>query len=243
MDIAGWHCNTFTIVARCPREGLLGVALTSSPLSVAARCSFIRANVGAVSTQAYAHPGLGPLALNLLETGFSPEKALTEIRASDRFSEHRQIGLVDRNGNSAVFTGKDALEWRGHRNGRNYVVMGNYLVNDQVVPAMEDAWLSSDGELFEERLMRAVEAGKAAGGEKGGQFSAGMLVYGRDTWARTDLRVDMHRGPAGTDAVNSLRSLFEEYRPMIPYYEERPENPLLDSWRVWREKNAPKVGA
>lgn len=240
MDVGGWHCNTFTIVARCPRQGLLGIALTSSPLSVAARCSFIRANLGAVSTQAYAHPGLGPLALNLLELGYSPEKALAEIHASDRFAEHRQLGIVDRNGNSAVFTGKESLEWRGHRNGRNYVVMGNYLANGQVVEAMEDAWLSSEQEILEERLMRAVEAGKDAGGEKGGHLSAGMLVYGRDTYARTDLRIDLHQGPVGTDAVNSLRTLFEEYRPLIPYYEERPENPLLDSWRTWRDKNASK---
>jgi uncharacterized Ntn-hydrolase superfamily protein len=239
MQLGGWHCNTFTIVARCPREGLLGIALTSSPLSVAARCSFIRANLGAVATQAYAHPGLGPLALNLLELGYSPEKALEEVRASDRFAEHRQLGIVDRNGNSAVFTGKESLDWRGHRNGRNYVVMGNYLVNGQVVEAMEDAWLSSEAEILEERLMRAVEAGKAAGGEKGGHLSAGMLVYGRDTYARTDLRIDLHQGPAGTDAVNSLRTLFDAYRPLIPYYEERPENPLLDSWRTWRDRNAP----
>lgn len=238
MDLGGWHCNTFTIIARCPRQGLLGIALTSSPLSVAARCSFIRANLGAVSTQAYAHPGLGPLALNLLELGYSPEKALAEIHAGDRFAEHRQLGIVDRNGNSAVFTGKDSLEWRGHRNGQNYVVMGNYLVDGQVVEAMEDAWLSSENDILEERLMRALEAGKAAGGEKGGHLSAGMLVYGRDTYARTDLRIDLHQGPSGTDAVNSLRTLFEEYRPLIPYYEERPENPLLDSWRVWRDKNA-----
>jgi uncharacterized Ntn-hydrolase superfamily protein len=242
MDGPGWHCNTFTIVARCPRQGLLGIALTSSPIAAAARCSFIRANLGAVSTQAYAHPGLGPLALNLLELGYTPEKALDEIRSSDRFPEHRQLGIVDRNGRSAVFTGKDSLDWRGHRNGLNYVVMGNYLVNGDVVPAMEDAWLSSEDEILEERLVRAVEAGKDAGGEKGGHLSAGLLVYGRDTYARTDLRVDFHRGPAGTDAVNLLRDLFEEYRPMIPYYEERPENPLLDSWRVWREKNAPGRG-
>ena len=240
MEMMGWRCNTFTIVGRCPRRGLLGVALTSSPIAAAARCSFIRANVGAVSTQAYAHPGLGPLALNLLELGHTPEKALEEIRSSDRFPEHRQIGIVDRNGRSAVYTGTDSLEWRGHRNGANYVVMGNYLVNDDVVPAMEDAWLSSEEEMLEERLMRAVEAGKAAGGEKGGHLSSGMLVYGRDTYARTDLRVDFHPGDAGIDAVDLLRNLFEEYRPMIPYYEERPENPLLDSWRVWRDKNAPK---
>lgn len=234
---AGWRFNTFTMVGRCPREGLLGIALTSSPLSVAARCSFIQANVGAVATQAYAHPGLGPLGLKLLGLGYSPRKAIEELRSSDSFPEHRQIAIVDRNGESAVFTGGQNLDWKGHKSGRGYVAMGNYLVGSQVVDAMEDAWRASEDEILEERLVRALEAGKAAGGERGGHLSSGLLVYGRDSYARTDLRVDMHQGSADTDAVNSLRTLFEEYRPLIPYYEQRPENPLLESWRAWREKH------
>ena len=237
MFSLGFKFHTFTVVGRCPREGLLGVALTSSPLSVAARCSFIEANVAAVATQAYAHPGLGPLALKLLKLGYSPEKVLQEIRSSDNFPEHRQLAIVDKNGNSAVFTGQKNLDWKGHKNGQNYVVMGNYLVGPEVVEAMEDAWLASESEILEERLVRTIEAGKAAGGELGGHLSSGLLVYGRETYARTDLRVDMHQGPAGTDAVDSLRAIFNEYRPLIPYYEQRPENPLLESWRAWREKN------
>jgi uncharacterized Ntn-hydrolase superfamily protein len=224
------------MIGRCPKSGLLGIALTSSPLSVAARCSFIEANVAAVATQAYAHPGLGPLSLNLLKLGYSPEKTLEEVRASDRYPEYRQLGIVDRNGNSAVFTGESNLDWKGHKNGQNYVAMGNYLVGAEVVEAMEESWLSSEDEILEERLVRSLEAGKAAGGEKGGQFSSGLLVYGRDTYARTDLRVDMHQGPEGTDAVDSLRAVFNEYRPLIPYYEQRPENPLLEGWRAWRDK-------
>jgi uncharacterized Ntn-hydrolase superfamily protein len=237
-----WVFNTFTVVARCPREGHLGIALTSSPLSVTSRCVFIKANVGAVATQAYAHPGLGPLALNLLEAGYSPQKTISELRESDSFPEHRQHAIVDRNGVSAVFTGGNNLDWKGHKSGPNYVVMGNYLVGPQVVDAMEDAWRSSEAEILEERLMRTIEAGRDAGGEKGGQFSSGLVVFGRDTYARTDLRVDMHQGPAGTDAVHGLRAIFDEYKPLIPYYEERPTNPLLDSWRKWREQSlaAPK---
>lgn len=233
----GWRFNTFTMIGRCEHSGMLGIALTSSPLSVAARCSFIQANVGAVATQAYAHPGLGPLGLRLLDLGLSPDKVLTEIRSSDQYPEYRQIGIVDRNGNSAVFTGNDNLDWKGHRRGPNYVAMGNYLTGPDVIEAMEDAWLASENAILEERLVGALEAGKNAGGEKGGHLSAGLLVYGRETYARTDLRIDMHNGPEGTDAVNSLRALFDTWRPLIPYYEERPENPLLDSWRTWLKKN------
>src|SRR5690606_37481761 len=127
-----------------------GIAITSSPLSVAARCSFIQANVAAVATQAYAHPGLGPLALKLLNLGYSPKKVLDEIHSSDSYPEHRQLAIVDRNGDSAVFTGTSNLDWKGHRNGWNYVAMGNYLVGPQVVEAMEAAWLDSENDLLEE---------------------------------------------------------------------------------------------
>ena len=88
----GWECHTFTIIGHCARTGVVGVALASSPLAVAARCVFIRANAGAVLTQAYAHPGLGPLAIRLLEMDYAPAKVLEELRATDPYFEHRQVG-------------------------------------------------------------------------------------------------------------------------------------------------------
>lgn len=231
---------TYTMIGRCERTGLTGVCLTSSPLSVAARCVFIRSGVGAVSTQAYAHPGLGPLALRLLELDYTPARVLEELRANDPFFEYRQVGILDRHGNPGVFTGTKNLEWMGHVTGRNYVAMGNYLVNDRVVPAMVQAFESSADETLEERLVGAVEAGKKAGGEKGGHLSAGLTVYGRDTYARTDLRVDMYDRPTGPgdDAVSELRRIFDTYKPLIPYYEVRATNPLVPSWRQWLEQQA-----
>ena len=182
MDrILGWELHTFTIIGRCPRTGMLGIALTSSPLCVAARCVFVRAHVGAVATQAYAHPGLGPLGLRLLEMDYAPAKVLAELRATDAWPEHRQIGIVDRHGNSAVYTGEKNLDWKGHVAERNFVAMGNYLTGGAVVDAMAEAFRGSEPEILEERLVRALEAGKAAGGEKGGQLSAGLAVHGRDT--------------------------------------------------------------
>ena len=239
--ILGQLSNTFTMIARCEREGLLGVCLTSSPLSVGARCPFIKANVAAVSTQAYTDPGLGPLALRLLELGYSPSKVLEEIRSSDQWSAYRQIGIVDKNGVSAVFTGDNNLDWKGAKNGPNYVAMGNYLTRAEVVDAMEDSFRSTAKEILEERLMRAIEAGRNAGGELGGHFSSALIVFGRDTYARTDLRVDMFPNhPERGDAVDELRRIFAEYKPLIPYYEARASNPLIEPWREWVKKNSPK---
>lgn len=234
----GQAFHTFTMIGRCPREGHLGVCLTSSPLSVGARCPFIRANLAAVSTQAYSDPGLGPLALNLLRLGYSPEKVLNELHASDEWCEYRQNGIVDRNGRSACFTGTDNLDWKGHITGENYVAMGNYLTSDKVVDAMAKAFVDTGNEILEERLMRAIESGRDAGGERGGQLSSALIVFGRETYARTDLRVDMCPAGAPGDAVDELRRIFDEYKPLIPYYEERPRNPKLSSWREWRAKHA-----
>jgi uncharacterized Ntn-hydrolase superfamily protein len=104
---------------------------------------------------------------------------------------------------------------------------------------MADAFRASEPEILEERLLRALEAGRAAGGEKGGQLSAGLIVHGNDSYARTDLRVDMHDHRSGPDddAVSELRRIFTAYRPLIPYYEKRPGNPLLPSWREWRQQH------
>ena len=240
----GMECHTFTIIGHCARTGILGVALASSPLAVAARCVFIRANAGAVSTQAYAHPGLGPLAIRLLEMDYAPAKVLDEIRATDPYFEHRQVGILDRHGNPGVFTGAKNLDWKGHIARKHFIAMGNYLVGEGVVSAMAGAFEASEGEVLEERLMRALEAGKAAGGEKGGQLSSGLTAYGRDTYARTDLRVDMYDRPTGPgdDAVSELRRIFDVYRPLIPYYEERPTNPLIAGWRDWLRQQGHRIG-
>ena len=113
--------------------------------------------------------------------------------------------------------------------------MGNHLVNDKVVEAMAKAFVDSDDQILEERLMRAIESGKAAGGEKGGHLSSGLLVYGNETYPRTDLRVDMYPSQPGQpgDAVDELRRIFNVYKPLIRYYEERPRNPHAVGWRDW----------
>lgn len=237
MFTAGWPSHTYSVMARCPREGLLGIAVTSSPIAVTTRCAFVRANVGAGATQAYTNPAVGDFVLNLLETGYSPERALAEWRANDTWSEYRQIGVVDRYGHSAVHSGGQCMDWKGHRHGPNYVVMGNYLTRPEVVEAMDDAWHSSEPEILEERMLRCLEAGWKAGGDNAGPpLSAGMIVHRNAPYPRTDLRSDMYQGPAGTCAVDDLRRIFDAFKPLIPYYEERVDNPLIEPWYEWLEK-------
>ena len=168
---------TFTVVARDPESGLLGIAQATNPLSVGARCPFIRAGVGAVSTQAYTDPGLGPRALDLLVAGRSPLEVLAELGESDDGFEYRQIGIVDRHGRVGLHTGEKNKEHKGAITGEGYVVMGNLLASDRVLPDMDTAWYDSKQELFEERLMRVITAGRDAGGDAGGHRSACLIVY------------------------------------------------------------------
>ena len=112
----GVPSHTLTIIGRCAETGYLGVAISTSPPAVGARCPMVRTNLAAVSSQAYANPELSRVALNLLELGYAPAKALDEIRASDEWAEYRQVGIVDREGRSAVYTGEQNSEWKGHIN-------------------------------------------------------------------------------------------------------------------------------
>lgn len=233
--IPGLEYHTFTIVGRCQRTGLVGICLASNPITVASRCAWVRGNVGAVATQAYAHPGLGPLGLRLLEMDYAPTKVLSELQSTDPWYEYRQVAVLDRRGEVAVHTGSKNQDWKGHVARRNFVAMGNYLTGQQVVEAMARTFEESEVEILEERLLRALEAGKAAGGERGGQNSAGLIVSGGETYPRTDLRVDWYDRPMAPsdDALSELRRVFDRYRALIPYYEGRPANPTLPPWREW----------
>lgn len=225
---------TFTVVARDENAGLLGIAQSTNPLTVGARCPFIRANVAAVSTQAYTDPGLGPLAIELLSLGHAPDKVLKDLGETDPGYAYRQIGIVDRHGRAAVHTGTGAKPSKGSIIGPNYLVMGNFLASDQVLEDMNKAWHDSTGTLFEERLLRTIIAGRNAGGDQGGHRSACLLVYDTEPYGRTDLRVDFVPKKFGCpDAVDALAILLEKYRPMIPYYKVRPHNPSMPGWQDW----------
>jgi uncharacterized Ntn-hydrolase superfamily protein len=225
---------TFCVIARERDTGLLGICQATNPLSVGGRCPFVRSNVGAVSTQAYTDPGLGPLAIELLTLGYSPDKALREVSESDEHFSWRQIGIVDHHGRAAVHTGSDCKSFSSSVVGDGYLVMGNYLLTDRVVPDMNAAWLASDGELFEDRLLRVAVAARDAGGDLGGHRSSCLLVYDTEVYARTDLRVDFAPKRKGEpDAVDRLKEILDRWKPLIHYYKVRPHNPSMPGWADW----------
>ena len=211
---------TFTIVGRCERTGALGVALATYAIGVGNRCPYVKANIGAISTQASSNPRLGPLAISLLDMGYSAPKVLSELAASDPFIEYRQIGIVDRDGHSAARTGANNRDWKGHINRKNFVAMGNVLLGEHVANAIAQAFEESEQELLEERFLRAIEAGRDAGGQHRGQRSAGLLVIERDSFASIDLRVDLHDEPVG-----ELRRVYSAFKPDKEYFMLRPKDP------------------
>ena len=221
--IPGIEFNTFSIIGRCSRTGMLGVAITTSDITVGSRCPYVMPAVGAISTQASTDPGLGPFALRLMEQGYPAKGALQQLEANDPFIERRQLGMVDHNGNSAARTGAMNNPWAGHIAGRDHVAMGNGLVGEGVVQAMSSVFLDAADLDLEERLTRTLEAGQEAGGEAQDatpHHSAALLVYASDTFSRVDLRVDEHPTP-----VVELHRLLDIFAPKIDYFALRANDP------------------
>lgn len=224
----GLETHTFTAIGRCPRTGRLGISVTTSEIATGGRVPSIKANVGAVATQAYTDPRLGALGIHLLELGYRAERVLAELKASDPYVEWRQTGIIDRWGHTAVHTGASNSEWAGHQTGEAYVVMGNALVDAGVVDAMAEAMERSVQEDIGERLVRAIEAGTDAGGQPNGQRSAAVLVYENEGYSIVNLRVDDSDTP-----MAELRRLFNRLQPLVPYYKERPDNPTIGRVSDW----------
>jgi uncharacterized Ntn-hydrolase superfamily protein len=211
---------TFAIAARCAETGRLGVAISTRSIAVSSRCPFIAPGLGLVVTMQRTDPRLGPLGLNLLRLGYSAQRVLDEIAASDPGIEHRQVCVIDRDGNAAARTGKNHRVWSGAFVERGMVAMGNNLTSEKTAADMRDIWHAAKGQTLEERLLRALEAGRDAGGQNGGQHSAGLHSYDREIYAYVDLRVDEHLEPVG-----ELRRIYNEQKPLIPYYYGRPGQP------------------
>lgn len=212
---------TYTIVARCPRTGHLGIGIATYSLAVGGLCPAVESNVGAVSSQAFVNPELKGLGLRLLKDGYPAARTLAVLERSDPWIEYRQIGIVDREGRVAAFTGGLTRGWSGHRLGDGYVAFGNVLANAQVVDAMAHAFEHGKSLLLADRLLLAVEAGRDAGGQAGiaghlPERSASILVHGLGADTEIDLRVDMH-----TDAVSQLRRIYDEYRPYVAFHRTR----------------------
>ncbi|MDT8843572.1 DUF1028 domain-containing protein [Paraburkholderia fungorum] len=209
---------TFSIVGRCARTGELGVAVSTAVPAVGSMCPYLRAGVGAVSTQSWVNPYLAMHALDSLEQGDSADAALERVLRTDSAAALRQIGIVDAQGRSAVWTGSDCTAWAGHRRGADYTVQGNMLTGAETVEAMADAFESRAGEALDERLMAALEAGQAAGGDRRGRQSAALRIVRTETYPALDLRVDEHAQP-----VAELRRVLAVARhQLIPFIDAMP---------------------
>ena len=193
--------STFSIVAADPKTGEVGVAVASRFFAVGTVVPHAKAGVGAVATQSYANTGFGPHGLSLLSHGNTPQKVLEVLLGNDKGRNKRQVGLVTASGASASYTGISCNSWAGGRSGPNYAVQGNILTGEEVVAAMEKAFLSTVGRPLGARLYAAIEAGDAAGGDSRGKQSAALLVcrkgggYGGFTDRAIDIRVDDHAQP------------------------------------------------
>jgi uncharacterized Ntn-hydrolase superfamily protein len=196
--------TTFSIVARCSHTGQLGVAVSTKVPAVGSLCPFVRARVGAVATQAWVNPYLGPRILDALAAGASAQSALRDAVGAEVDRELRQIGVVDARGESAAFTGADTDPWTGHHTGSGFAVQGNMLVGEETLAAMMQSFGDSAEQPLSERLVRALEAGQAAGGDRRGRQSAALVVFGDEDYPLAELRVDEHRDP-----VAELRRVFE----------------------------------
>ena len=211
---------TFSIVARCARTGQFGVAVSSSSPAVAARCAHARAGVGAVASQNVTDPSLGPKALDLLALGASAAQAIDVIRAGGPALVHRQVLVVDRHGGSAIHSGARVLGRSGGSRGENVAAAGNLLGSDDVPCAMVEAFRRADGPLAE-RLLAAMEAGLASGGEEGPVHSAGLTIVDSVSWPLADLRVDWTEDCP----IIGLRTLWALYAPQMQAYVTRALDP------------------
>ncbi len=216
---------TFTVVARNPQTGQIGIGIATYSIGVGLYCNGLRSNVGATMTQAFVNQGNNALALRLLAQGFTPARVVEELQANDPDFAYRQIAVIDREGQAAAYSGPKTRGYSGHLVGDGYIAMGNVLAGQHVVDAIAAGYEAEPNETFERRLLRAIEAGRDAGGQVGNdghltERSAAVLVYSAYDHADLDLRVDLH-----DHAVDELRRAFEEYEPYRAYYRYRGDNP------------------
>jgi uncharacterized Ntn-hydrolase superfamily protein len=193
--------STYSIAACDLEAGRWGVATQSKFLGVGSIVPWAEAQVGAVATQSYANPRYGADGLALLREGLTAEEVVERLTSADDGREHRQLGIVDREGRSATFTGAECQSWAGGRTGPCYAAQGNILVSGETVDAIAETFEATAGKPLEERLLDCLDAAQAAGGDSRGQQSAALLVVEKDggyagLWDVVfDLRVDDHERP------------------------------------------------
>lgn len=199
---------------------MFGVAISSSSPAVAARCSYARAGVGAVASQNVTDPTLGPLALDAMQGGMSAAQAVAAVQAQGRYIEYRQVLAVDGQGRTAIHSGPNSLGIWTQAQGQDVASGGNLLANDSVPQAIVEGFLGSAGHLGD-RLIAAMRAGLAAGGEAGPVHSAGMMLVDEVSWPVADLRCDWTEDCP----IEAVATAWEVYKPQLEAYVQRALDP------------------
>ena len=186
---------TWSIIARDPSTGHIGIAVATRFFAVGARVPHIAAGIGGIATQALVNPYYGIDGVKLLREGRSPREVIDTLVAGDDGRESRQLHVMDVNGNIAAHTGRECVDWCGYIQGDGFSLAGNMLAGAAVLDDTAQAYLANAALPFAQRLVAAMKAGEAAGGDKRGKQSAALLIYGDEEWSDLDLRVDDHTDP------------------------------------------------
>jgi len=211
---------TFSLVARCADTGMFGLAIASSSPAVAARCAYTRAGVGAVASQNITDPRLGPLALDLMQDGASASAAIAQVRAQGQFIEYRQVLAIDATGQTAIHSGPRSLGIWTDAAGVDVISAGNLLANADVPQAIVAGFQQTNGHLGD-RLIGAMRAGLAAGGEAGPIHSAGMQICDKVPWPVADLRCDWSEDCP----IEAIATAWAVYKPQLAAYVQRALDP------------------
>lgn len=212
---------TFSVSARCARTGMFGIAVSSSSPCVAARCAHARAGVGVVATQNITDPMLGPRGLSLLAEGLSADAVLEQLRAEAPHFEYRQVVVLDAAGRSAGHSGTHTLGTYRIAQAPDVAAAGNLLADAAVPERMVEAFLADPASHLGDRIVAAMRAAVAAGGEEGPVHSIGMLLVDKVGWPVADLRIDWTEG----DPIDELAALWQLWRPQMDAYVTRALDP------------------
>ena len=209
---------TWSIVARDSTTGQFGIVVATRFFAVGARVPHIAAGIGGVATQALVNPYYGIDGVRLLREGREPSEVVKALVAADSGRESRQLHIMDAKGRIAAFTGRECVDWCGQIEGDGFSIAGNMLAGAAVLDDTAKAYVANASLPFAQRLIVAMKAGEAAGGDKRGKQSAALLIHGEEEWSDLDLRVDDHTDPlAELERLEQVsRERWVHFRPFLP---------------------------
>ena len=186
---------TWSLIARDPESGAFAIAVATKNFAVGCRVPFAQSGVGAIATQALSNPFYGVRGLRFLREDLPADEVTKTLTAGDDGRDQRQVHMIDRHGRIAAHTGTACVDWCGHTAGENFSVAGNMLAGPAVIEQTAKAFTANSALPLPRRLIAALKAGEAAGGDKRGKQSAALVIYGEEEWPDIDLRVDDHTDP------------------------------------------------